>query len=247
MAERPHHLRPGEPRPGDPPGGGRRGAERRHHGHRPLRLPQPGEQRPGLPLHLPGRPGRAGPRDQRGDDAGGHPGAGRAGPGGRAETRCDGAYDGSEPQFGREYLIPKPFDHRVLFYVAPAVAKAAMETGMARVEVDMDEYRDRLRASLGPGREVMRWMTDRARRAPGPGRPHGGAQRRRSSAWRPRWWRRGWPSPSCIGIAPSGCGERAQEMGVELQGDRREVRRHVEETPGALRPGALRTAACARG
>ncbi|MBW3534479.1 MAG: NADP-dependent malic enzyme [Gemmatimonadetes bacterium] len=76
------------------------------------------------------------------------------------------AYGGEALEFGRRYLIPKPFDHRVLFYVAPAVAKAAMETGAARVELDLDEYRDRLRASLGPGREVMRWMTSRARRAP---------------------------------------------------------------------------------
>ena len=77
-----------------------------------------------------------------------------------------GAYEGSEMNFGKEYLIPKPFDHRVLFHVAPAVAKAAMETGVARVVVDLDEYVDRLRASLGPGREVMRWMTARARRNP---------------------------------------------------------------------------------
>ena len=77
-----------------------------------------------------------------------------------------GAYDGSEISFGREYLIPTPFDHRVLFHVAPAVAEAAMKTGMARIDVDLDEYRDRLRASLGPGREVMRWMTNRARRRP---------------------------------------------------------------------------------
>ena len=77
-----------------------------------------------------------------------------------------GAYDGSDITFGREYLIPKPFDHRVLFYVAPAVAKAAIDTGLARIELNMDEYRDRLRASLGPGREVMRWMTNRARRHP---------------------------------------------------------------------------------
>jgi malate dehydrogenase (oxaloacetate-decarboxylating)(NADP+) len=77
-----------------------------------------------------------------------------------------GAYDGSDIIFGREYLIPKPFDHRVLFYVAPAVAKAAMETGLARIEVNLVEYVDRLRASLGPGREVMRWMTNRARRHP---------------------------------------------------------------------------------
>jgi len=75
-----------------------------------------------------------------------------------------GAYEGSEFSFGREYLIPKPFDHRVLFHVAPAVARAAMETGLARVTLDLDEYTDRLRASLGPGREVMRWMANKARR-----------------------------------------------------------------------------------
>jgi len=75
-----------------------------------------------------------------------------------------GAYEGSEFSFGRDYLIPKPFDHRVLFHVAPAVAKAAMDSGLARIELDLGEYTDRLRASLGPGREVMRWMTNRARR-----------------------------------------------------------------------------------
>jgi malate dehydrogenase (oxaloacetate-decarboxylating)(NADP+) len=75
-------------------------------------------------------------------------------------------YGGESLQFGRKYLIPTPFDHRVLFHVAPAVAKAAMDTGVSRITLDLDEYRDRLRASLGPGREVMRWMTSRARRAP---------------------------------------------------------------------------------
>ncbi len=77
-----------------------------------------------------------------------------------------GAYDGNNIAFGREYLIPKPFDQRVLFHVAPAVAKAAMESGVARETVDLDEYRDRLRASLGPGYEVMRQMSNRARRKP---------------------------------------------------------------------------------
>jgi malate dehydrogenase (oxaloacetate-decarboxylating)(NADP+) len=75
-----------------------------------------------------------------------------------------GAYAGSEFSFGPDYLIPKPFDHRVLFHVAPAVARAAMESGVARTRIDLAEYEDRLRASLGPGREVMRWMTNRARR-----------------------------------------------------------------------------------
>ena len=76
------------------------------------------------------------------------------------------AYGGDQFEFGPDYIIPKPFDPRVLWYVAPAVAKAAMETGPARVVIDLDEYRDRLMASLGPGREVMRWMATRARRRP---------------------------------------------------------------------------------
>jgi len=76
------------------------------------------------------------------------------------------AYGADSFRFGRDYIIPKPFDSRVLFYVAPAVAKAAMETGVARITVDLDKYRDRLRGSLGPGREVMRWMTERARNDP---------------------------------------------------------------------------------
>ncbi len=76
------------------------------------------------------------------------------------------AYAGETFQFGPEYIIPKPFDPRVLFHVAPAVAQAAMETGVARVELDLDEYRDRLIASLGPAREVMRWIVNRARTDP---------------------------------------------------------------------------------
>ena len=76
------------------------------------------------------------------------------------------AYAGESISFGRKYLIPKPFDGRVLFHVAPAVAKAAMDTGVARIQLDLNEYRERLRASLGPAREVMRWMTTRARQRP---------------------------------------------------------------------------------
>lgn len=75
-----------------------------------------------------------------------------------------GAYEGTDISFGRDYLIPKPFDRRVLYHVAPAVAQAAMDSGVARIDVDPREYRDRLRASLGPGYEVMRDMRDRARR-----------------------------------------------------------------------------------
>ncbi|MCA8915157.1 MAG: NADP-dependent malic enzyme [Planctomycetes bacterium] len=65
------------------------------------------------------------------------------------------AYGGKKFRFGREYLIPKPFDHRVLYYVAPAVAEAAIKTGVARIELDIDEYRERLRRRTEPGRAVM--------------------------------------------------------------------------------------------
>ena len=74
-----------------------------------------------------------------------------------------GAYEGNEIAFGRDYLIPKPFDRRVLYHVSPAVAKAAMESGVARVHIDLGEYQDQLRAKLGPGYQVMRDMRDRAR------------------------------------------------------------------------------------
>ena len=76
------------------------------------------------------------------------------------------AYGGEVFEFGPEYLIPKPFDPRVLFYVAPAVAKAAMDSGVAREGIDIEQYEDRLKASLGPGGEVMRGLIDRARKRP---------------------------------------------------------------------------------
>lgn len=57
--------------------------------------------------------------------------------------------------FGRDYLIPKPVDPRVLLYVAPAVAKAAMDTGMARIQLDIEAYREELENILGPNRRII--------------------------------------------------------------------------------------------
>ena len=76
------------------------------------------------------------------------------------------AYGGVEFQFGPEYIIPKPFDYRVLLWEAKAVAKAAMETGVARKHVDLDEYNNQLEARLGRSRAVMRDVIQRARREP---------------------------------------------------------------------------------
>jgi malate dehydrogenase (oxaloacetate-decarboxylating)(NADP+) len=76
------------------------------------------------------------------------------------------AYGEETFRFGPDYLIPKPFDPRVLLYVAPAVAKAAMETGVARVQIDLAEYRNKLEGRLGRRREVMRDFILRAQRDP---------------------------------------------------------------------------------
>jgi len=58
------------------------------------------------------------------------------------------AYGGSEFRFGPEYLIPKPFDPRVLVWEASAVAKAAMESGVAQAAVDIDEYKLKLQERI---------------------------------------------------------------------------------------------------
>ncbi len=76
------------------------------------------------------------------------------------------AYGGKPFIFGRDYIIPKPLDYRVLLYVAPAVAKAAMETGVARLKVDIEEYRLKLEQRLGKSREVMRMMINKAKQKP---------------------------------------------------------------------------------
>ena len=74
---------------------------------------------------------------------------------------------GDEPlQFGPDYIIPKPLDSRVLFEVAPAVARAAMESGVARTELDIAEYIERLEARLGKSREMMRIVLNKARSDP---------------------------------------------------------------------------------
>lgn len=77
------------------------------------------------------------------------------------------AYGGVEIKFGRDYLIPKPFDPRVLLHVAPAVAKAAMDSGVARRPIeDLDKYRERLEALQGRSKEVMRVLINKARSNP---------------------------------------------------------------------------------
>ncbi len=77
------------------------------------------------------------------------------------------AYGGKCSRFGCQYIIPKPFDARVLTWVATAVAKAAVETGVARRPIsDWDAYRDALAGRMGYAQEVMRRIVQKAKRNP---------------------------------------------------------------------------------
>ncbi|WP_440007713.1 NADP-dependent malic enzyme [Halomicrococcus sp. SG-WS-1] len=76
------------------------------------------------------------------------------------------AYGDQPLQFGPDYIIPKPLDPRVLFEIAPAVAEAAMESGVARSELDTDEYVETLEARLGKSREMMRVVLNKAKSDP---------------------------------------------------------------------------------
>jgi malate dehydrogenase (oxaloacetate-decarboxylating)(NADP+) len=74
---------------------------------------------------------------------------------------------GARPKFGPDYIIPVPFDPRLISYVPPAVAKAAMDTGVARKPiVDMDAYRATLRSRRDPAAGMLNRVFERLRRSP---------------------------------------------------------------------------------
>ena len=69
-------------------------------------------------------------------------------------------------KFGPDYLIPFPFDPRVLLWVAPAVAWAAVASGVAKEMIDLEQYREQLEERLGRARGIMRGIINRAVRSP---------------------------------------------------------------------------------
>jgi malate dehydrogenase (oxaloacetate-decarboxylating)(NADP+) len=77
------------------------------------------------------------------------------------------AYGGESIKFGREYIIPKPLDPRVLLWEAPAVAEMAMQTGAARKTIDIDEYREQLAYRQGKGEQVRYFFQNKARSSGG--------------------------------------------------------------------------------
>jgi malate dehydrogenase (oxaloacetate-decarboxylating)(NADP+) len=76
------------------------------------------------------------------------------------------AYSLQQLRFGRDYIIPKPNDERALERVAVAVAQAAMESGVSRVTVDLELYRERLQGLQNRGRRVVQTVMDKARHNP---------------------------------------------------------------------------------
>jgi malate dehydrogenase (oxaloacetate-decarboxylating)(NADP+) len=77
------------------------------------------------------------------------------------------AYGGQTFKFGREYIIPKPLDPRVLLWEAVAVARAAKETGVARKPIeDLEAYRDSLESRFGRSKQIMRVFIHQAQKAP---------------------------------------------------------------------------------
>lgn len=77
------------------------------------------------------------------------------------------AYGNVKFAFGRDYIIPKPFDPRVLLHVAPAIAKAAMDSGVARQPiVDMAKYIEHLESTQGKSKEIMRMIINKAKSDP---------------------------------------------------------------------------------
>ena len=77
------------------------------------------------------------------------------------------AYGGESIKFGREYIIPKPLDPRVLLWEAPAVAEMAMKTGVSRKPIDIDEYREQLAYRQGKGEQVRYFFQNKARTSGG--------------------------------------------------------------------------------
>ncbi len=76
------------------------------------------------------------------------------------------AYGVEKLVFGKEYIIPKPLDPRIIYWVAPAVAKAAIESGVARRIIDIDQYRESLKDKFSPTFRFMRYVINKAKSDP---------------------------------------------------------------------------------
>ena len=108
------------------------------------------------------------------------------------------AYGGAAPVFGPDYIIPKPFDPRLILEIAPAVARAAMDSGVARRPLhDLAHYQRDLERFVFRSRQPGAGVRGRTPIAA----PHRSTARVRMNAScvpRRRWLMRVWPAPSCL-------------------------------------------------
>jgi malate dehydrogenase (oxaloacetate-decarboxylating)(NADP+) len=125
------------------------------------------------------------------------------------------AYNLDSLKFGREYIIPTPLDPRVLLWEAPAVAQSAMETGVARKQINIDEYREQLAYRLGKGEQVRYFIMNKAR-ASGGGKRIAFAEGEESKVIRAAYQvkEEGIATPILIG-RPSVIQKRIEELGLE--------------------------------
>lgn len=77
------------------------------------------------------------------------------------------AYGLDSLRFGPEYIVPKPLDPRLIEWIPPAIAQAAMESGVARRSLDLEAYREELAIRLGKGEQIRHYLTHCAQRSQG--------------------------------------------------------------------------------
>jgi hypothetical protein len=136
------------------------------------------------------------------------------------------AYGVPRLQFGREYLIPKPFDPRVLMWEASAVAEAAMRSGVAQEPIDVNTYRAQLERRLGKTYEVSRHDSQGSGQSQAGGLSRG-RQRKNSACLSCAGGRKDWTSHPARG---------ARENSEPRAGVRRESGRHADCRSGELQP-----------
>ena len=144
MADKPIILAMANPGAGNPARSRQGGAAGLPDRHGPIGYPEPGQQLTVFPIHFPRGARLRRDHHQRGNEARGGAGLAELA---RAEPSeiVALAYGEQTPPFGPDYLIPRAFDPRLVTNLAPAVAKAAMDSGVASRPIkDFDAYRDRL-------------------------------------------------------------------------------------------------------
>ena len=167
MAENPIIFAMANPDPEITPEEVARDPHRRHHGDRPLRLSEPGQQRARLPLHLPRRARRPRHHHQRRDEGRRRRSAGRSSPARTCPTTSPPPIRATARNSARNYIIPVPFDPRLISAIPVAVAKAAMDSGVARRPIlDLDKYAQELSARRDPIASTLQRIYDRVRRQP---------------------------------------------------------------------------------